>query len=62
MGDLLSLYIEGRGYLGMGELSSTNFDAFGGVYPKILPKRGTRVPHDFFNLCIFEVELGSEYA
>ena len=35
MGDLLSLYIEGRGYLGMGELSSTKFNAYGGVYPVI---------------------------
>lgn len=38
MGDLLSLYIEGNGYLGMGDLSSAKFDEFGGVYPMIHPK------------------------
>ena len=71
MGDLLSLYIEGSGnpsmpdggYLGMGKLSSDKFDAFGGVYPVIHPLQpGKGLPNDFFNLCIFEVELGSEYS
>ena len=61
-GDLLSLQIEGRGFLGMGELTSKLFNANGGVYPMIIPKKGSRLPNDFYNLCIFEVELGSDYS
>lgn len=59
--DKITLYVEGMGYLGMCLPKSSSF-RHSKFYPVLVKKPSRRiVPNDFSNLCVFEIELTSDY-